>query len=58
MQLVGTVTCGTPVLAEENVSTLIPVSTGLAKGAQNIFLLHAVGDSNGITQELLAVICF
>ncbi len=43
--LVGTVTCGTPVLAEENIQAMIPVSTGLAKKGSKYFLLRAVGDS-------------
>lgn len=43
--LVGAVTCGTPVLAEENIQALIPVSTGLAKKGSKYFLLRAIGDS-------------
>ena len=43
--LVGSVTCGTPVLAEENIQALIPVSTGLAKKGSKYFLLRAIGDS-------------
>jgi repressor LexA len=43
--LVGTVTCGAPVLAEENIQAYIPVSTGLAKKGSKYFLLRAVGDS-------------
>lgn len=43
--LVGSVTCGTPVLAEENIQTLIPVSTALAKMGSKYFFLRAVGDS-------------
>ncbi len=43
--LVGTVTCGTPALAEENILEYIPVSTGLAKKGSKYFLLRAVGDS-------------
>jgi repressor LexA len=43
--LVGTVTCGAPVLAEENIQALIPVSTGLAKKGSKYFLLRAIGDS-------------
>lgn len=43
--LVGAVTCGTPVLAEENIQAMIPVSTGLAKKGSKYFLLRAIGDS-------------
>jgi repressor LexA len=43
--LVGSVTCGTPMLAEENVEAMIPVSTLLAKPGFKYFLLRANGDS-------------
>jgi repressor LexA len=43
--LVGSVACGAPMLAEENVETYIPVSTALAKKGSNYFLLRAAGDS-------------
>lgn len=43
--LVGAVTCGTPVLAEENIQEFIPVSTALAKTGSKYFLLRAIGDS-------------
>lgn len=43
--LVGVVTCGRPILAEENVEGFIPVSTTLAKPGSKYFLLHARGDS-------------
>jgi repressor LexA len=43
--LVGTVTCGTPMLAEENIEAMIPVSTSLAKPGSRYFLLRANGDS-------------
>jgi repressor LexA len=43
--LVGTVTCGTPVFAEENIQTYIPVSTALAKKGASYFFLRAIGDS-------------
>lgn len=43
--LVGSVACGTPMLAEENIETFIPVSTALAKRGSNYFLLRADGDS-------------
>jgi repressor LexA len=43
--LVGAVTCGMPVLAEENIQDYIPISTALAKKGFTYFLLRAVGDS-------------
>lgn len=43
--LVGSVTCGTPVLAEENIQDYIPVTTALARKGFNYFLLRAKGDS-------------
>lgn len=43
--LVGSVTCGTPMLAQENIQTHIQVSTALAKKGSVYFLLRAMGDS-------------
>ena len=43
--LVGTVACGTPVLAEENIEALIPVSIRMAKPPHKYFLLKTSGDS-------------
>lgn len=43
--LVGMVSCGAPMLAEENVQAQIPVSTKLAKPPHRYFLLKAKGDS-------------
>lgn len=43
--LVGSAPCGAPLLAEENVQCMIPVSTRLARPRQRYFLLRAVGDS-------------
>ena len=43
--LVGSVACGVPLLAEENIEALIPVSTALAKPGGKYFLLRATGDS-------------
>lgn len=43
--LVGMVSCGTPLLAEENIEARIPVSTKLAKPPYKYFLLRASGDS-------------
>ena len=45
MPLVGTVACGTPLLAEENIEAIIPVSVKLAKPHYKYFLLKASGDS-------------
>ncbi len=43
--LVGNVTCGLPMLANENIEAMIPVSTSLVKGDSKYFLLRAIGDS-------------
>jgi repressor LexA len=43
--LVGSVACGVPLLAEENIEAYIPVSTSLAKPGNKYFFLRAVGDS-------------
>lgn len=43
--LVGMVACGAPMLAEENVEAMIPVSTKLARPPHKYFLLRAKGDS-------------
>lgn len=43
--LVGSVTCGTPMLAEENVEAMIPVDRELVKPSNQYFLLRAKGDS-------------
>lgn len=43
--LVGNVSCGTPLFAEENIETKIPISTDIVKGNYKYFLLRAVGDS-------------
>lgn len=45
LPLVGTVPCGLPLLAEENIEAWIPVSQRIAKPGARYFLLHAVGDS-------------
>lgn len=46
--LVGTVTCGMPILAQENIEAIIPVSTSLAKSGNRYFMLRAKGDSMDI----------
>ena len=43
--LVGTAPCGLPLLAEENVEALIPVSQRLARPGATYFLLRASGTS-------------
>lgn len=43
--LVGVVACGTPVLAEENIEAMIPVSEKIARPGNKYFLLRASGDS-------------
>jgi len=43
--LVGTIACGVPTLAEENIEAMIPVSIKLAKPHHKYFLLKASGDS-------------
>lgn len=43
--LVGYVAAGIPILAEENVEAMIPVSTALARPGSKYFLLRVVGDS-------------
>lgn len=43
--LVGLVACGMPIFAEENIETLIPVSTALAKTGSKYFILRAKGTS-------------
>src|SRR5690606_10653064 len=42
--LVGAVSCGSPVLVEENIETYIPISTTIAKPNHTYFLLRADGD--------------
>ena len=43
--LLGTVACGTPILAEENFTAMIPVSVHIAKPNNRYFFLRAKGDS-------------
>lgn len=43
--LLGSVACGVPLLAEENIEAMIPVSARLAKPSHRHFLLRAKGDS-------------
>ena len=43
--LLGTVACGVPILAEENIDAMIPVSVKLAKPPHKYFFLRAKGDS-------------
>lgn len=43
--LLGSVACGLPILAEENIDAMIPVSVKLAKPPHKYFFLRAKGDS-------------
>ena len=43
--LVGTVACGLPMLAEENIEAMIPIAVNLAHPGSKYFLLRARGDS-------------
>lgn len=43
--LVGTVSCGMPILAAQNIEAHLPVSVALAKPGSKYFLLKARGDS-------------
>jgi repressor LexA len=43
--LLGNVSCGHPLFAEENVETQIPVSTKLVSNDKNYFILRASGNS-------------
>lgn len=43
--LVGSAPCGRPLVSEENLEALIPVSTKLARPGSRYFLLRARGDS-------------
>lgn len=43
--LLGTVACGLPILSEENITAMIPVSVQIAKPANRYFFLRAKGDS-------------
>lgn len=43
--LLGTVSCGKPIFAEENIEAMIPVSSRLANPNMKHFLLRAKGDS-------------
>lgn len=43
--LVGNITCGIPMLVEENIEAMIKVSTSLLKTGNKYFLLRAIGDS-------------
>ncbi|PKL90926.1 MAG: repressor LexA [Candidatus Goldiibacteriota bacterium HGW-Goldbacteria-1] len=43
--LVGQVACGSPILAEENIEQMIPVSTRIASPPYRYYMLRAKGDS-------------
>ncbi len=48
--LVGTVPCGHPLMAQENIEAMIPVSTRLARPPHRYFLLRATGNSMNRSQ--------
>lgn len=57
--LVGNVACGAPILAEENMTAMIPVSTRMARPPYKYFMLQAQGDSmnlSGINNRDLVLI--
>lgn len=43
--VIGSIACGQPILAEQNIEGYIPVSTTMAKPGARHFFLHAHGDS-------------
>ena len=43
--LLGTVACGTPIFAEENIEAFIPISDKFIKPSNRYFILRASGDS-------------
>lgn len=43
--LIGEISCGIPIFAEENIETLLSISTKIAKPTNKYFLLRAIGDS-------------
>ncbi len=43
--LLGSISCGVPIYAEENIEAMIPVSTKLVKSTEKYFILRAFGDS-------------
>ncbi|MER3559445.1 MAG: hypothetical protein C4336_08410, partial [Armatimonadota bacterium] len=45
LPLVGAITAGTPVLAQENIEDLIPVPADMVRNVENAFLLRVKGDS-------------
>jgi repressor LexA len=45
LPLVGNIACGIPLLAEENIEAMIPVSQKIARPGANYFILRANGDS-------------
>ena len=57
--LVGTVPCGAPMLAEENVEAMVRVSTELASPPHRYFILRAKGDSmnrKGISDGVMVLV--
>jgi len=57
--LLGTIACGIPIFAEENIEAQIPISVKLAKPGNRYFLLRASGnsmDKKGINDGVLVLI--
>jgi len=47
--IVGNITCGMPILAQQNIEGYIPISKDLLSGdTKNFFILRAIGDSMNI----------
>lgn len=49
--LVGVVAAGTPILAEQNIAAMIPVSTALAHPGSKYFFLRIFGDSMNLAKR-------
>jgi repressor LexA len=47
--LVGLIACGAPLLAEQNIEAMIPVSVSLARPPHRYFMLRASGDSMNLS---------
>jgi len=58
--LVGVISCGAPIFAEENIEAYVPVSVSLVSPGHRYFLLRASGDSmdlSGINDGDLLLVC-
>jgi len=57
--LLGQISCGTPILASENIEAMIPVSKAIARPPHKYYLLRTKGDSmdeKGITNGNLVLV--